>query len=83
MIEDNLDAIAKAVVDDMRRPYPETVVAEVWDVIGEIIYSQKNLESLAKKEKLPTPLHQKPLSFEVYLSALYVLVLLVSYFVFY
>lgn len=65
MVEDNLDAIAKAAINDMRRPYLEIVVLEVWDVIGEIIYFQKNLDSLAKKERLPTPLHQKPLSFEV------------------
>lgn len=65
MIEENLDAIAKAMNDDLRRPYTEAVLFEVWDVIAETIYFQKNLESLNKKEKLRTPLNQRPLSFEV------------------
>lgn len=65
MMEENLDAIAKATNDDLRRPYTEAVLFEVWDVIAETIYFQKNLESFNKKEKLRTPLNQRPLSFEV------------------
>lgn len=64
-MEENLGAIAKAVNDDLHTPYTEAVLLEVWDVIAETIYFQKNLESFTKKEKLPTPLNQRPLSFEV------------------
>ena len=64
-MEENLDAITKAMNDDLHRPYTEAVLFEVWDVIAETIYFQKNLESFSKKEKLRTPLNQRPLSFEV------------------
>lgn len=72
MMEENQDAIVKAVGDDFRRAYVDTMLFEVFGVIAEINYFQKNLESLAKKEKLPTPLNLKPLSFEVQPSALYI-----------
>lgn len=72
MVEENQDAIIKAVGDDLRRAYIDTALLEVLGVIAEIGYFQKNLESLTKKEKLPTPLNLKPLSFEVHLSALHI-----------
>ena len=71
MVEENEGAIAEALNADLRRPYAETLLLELWDVLAEIKYFEKNLNSLARKEKLPTPLSMQPLSFEVQLYAIY------------
>ncbi|CAM9358586.1 unnamed protein product [Ascophyllum nodosum] len=66
MVEENEGAIAEALNADLRRPYAETLLLELWDVLAEIKYFEKNLNSLARKEKLPTPLSMQPLSFEAW-----------------
>ena len=66
MMEENEGAIAEALATDLRRPYTEAVIIEVWDVLAEVIYFEKNLEKLSRTDKLQTPLKMKPLSFEVY-----------------
>ncbi|CAN0084283.1 unnamed protein product [Ascophyllum nodosum] len=66
MMEENEGAIAEALATDLRRPYTEAVIIEVWDVLAEVIYFEKNLEKLSRTDKLQTPLKMKPLSFEVW-----------------
>lgn len=65
MVEDNMEEFTKAVTEDLRRPYGETVLAELYDVVGEIVFFNQNLEAFSAPEVLPTPLAQKPMSFEV------------------
>lgn len=47
------------------RPLTEAVLAETVDVVGTCAYFLENLDALTKKEKLPAPLSQYPLHFEV------------------
>lgn len=65
MLEENQDAICTALAEDLRKPFAEAAIGEVYEVLGQTSYMDKNLENFTKVEKIPTPLHQKPLSFEV------------------
>lgn len=64
MLEENQDAICTALAEDLRKPFAEAAIGEVYEVLGQTSYMDKNLENFTKVEKIPTPLHQKPLSFE-------------------
>ena len=65
LLKENEKALAGALATDLRKPYVEAVLYDVWSVLGEIAYFEKNLEKLYSKEKLPTPFNLKPLSYEV------------------
>ena len=62
---ENEKALAEALATDLRRPYVEAVAFDVWGVLGDIAYFEKNLDKLCRKEKLPTPFNLKPISYEV------------------
>eukprot|EP00752_Nemacystus_decipiens_P014785 g13163.t1 len=66
LVDENEQAMVDALKADLHRDRFVSVAAEIWDVLGQIVYMKKNLEKFAKKEKLPTPLTVKPLSFEVW-----------------
>ncbi|CAM9386353.1 unnamed protein product, partial [Scytosiphon promiscuus] len=66
MIEENEEAIVSALGEDLRRSRTLGLAGEVWDVTAQVLYMLDNLEKFTKKEKLPTPLALKPMSYEVW-----------------
>ena len=50
------DKIKKALYDDFKKPFTETDLTEIYQVVGEIKHVKKNLKSWMKKQKVETPL---------------------------
>lgn len=50
------DQIRKALYRDFRKPFTETDLTEIYQVIGEIKHVKNNLRSWMKKQKVETPL---------------------------
>ena len=65
LLENNLEPISAALAEDLHKSRAEAAIAEVWDPLGQVAFMDQHLESLCGKEVLPTPIHQRPLSFEV------------------
>ncbi|CAN0323268.1 unnamed protein product, partial [Laminaria digitata] len=65
LLEDNQESIIAVLNEDLRKGRAEAAVAEVWDILGQVSFMDQSLEGFVGKEALPTPIHQKPLSFEV------------------
>eukprot|EP00904_Undaria_pinnatifida_P005745 jgi/Undpi1/22/HiC_scaffold_1.g00022.m1 len=66
LLEDNEGSIIAALKEDLRKGTAEAAISEVWDTLGQVVFMEQNLESFCRKEAIPTPIHQKPLSFEMW-----------------
>eukprot|EP00752_Nemacystus_decipiens_P014781 g13160.t1 len=66
MVDENEEAMVDALKADLRRGRFHSLATEIWDLLGQIVYMKKNLDKFAKKDKIPTPLTIKPLSYEVW-----------------
>jgi aldehyde dehydrogenase (NAD+) len=56
LVEENQEAICKALADDFQKPKFETLITEIYPLIHEIKFAQKELKQWMKPQKVPTPL---------------------------
>ncbi len=49
-------AIRQALYDDLKKPFTETDLTEIYQVVSEIKYAKRNLKSWMKKQRVDTPL---------------------------
>ena len=56
LVEENQEAICKALADDFQKPKFETLITEIYPLIHEIKFAKKELKKWMKPQKVGTPL---------------------------